>query len=168
MNVCFRNSGSKSWTWSPPTHACLHMNLVLSCTGSIIYPVLYPWLFYSKVLIQIPFPVHHWFSIFLMLWPFNTVPLLCCGDPPPKHKIISLLLHNCNFVAVMNHNINICGFLMVVGKPCEKVFWPPPKGSHPTGWKPLIYTEIRGTELVTQLLAAGNQTCTLLTQPRDI
>lgn len=30
----------------------------------------------------------------------------CCGDTP-HHKIISFLLHNCNFVAVMNHNINM-------------------------------------------------------------
>jgi hypothetical protein len=25
----------------------------------------------------------------------------------PNHKMISLLLHNCNFVTVMNHNVNI-------------------------------------------------------------
>jgi hypothetical protein len=30
----------------------------------------------------------------------------CCGDPP-NHKIISLLLHNCNFATAMNHNVNI-------------------------------------------------------------
>lgn len=34
----------------------------------------------------------------------NTVPH---GVVTPDHKIISLLLYNCNFATVMNHNINI-------------------------------------------------------------
>ena len=33
----------------------------------------------------------------------------CCGDPPPNHKIILLILHNCNFATVMNYNANIFG-----------------------------------------------------------
>jgi hypothetical protein len=28
------------------------------------------------------------------------------GDPPPTMKLFSLLLHNCNFAAVKNHNVN--------------------------------------------------------------
>ena len=36
-----------------------------------------------------------------MLHPFNTVSH-CCGDPKPE--IILLLLHNCNFVTLMNRN----------------------------------------------------------------
>jgi hypothetical protein len=44
------------------------------------------------------------FSASLKLQHFNT-------DPPvvmiPNHKIILLLLHNCNFATVMNHNVNI-------------------------------------------------------------
>ena len=43
--------------------------------------------------------LEQWFTI-LMLQPFNTV-------PHANYKIISLLLHNCNF-AVMNCNVNIC------------------------------------------------------------
>jgi hypothetical protein len=43
-----------------------------------------------------------------------------------KHKIILLLLHICNFAAVMNCSVNIgyAGYLR-----CD-----PPKGSRPTGW----------------------------------
>lgn len=48
--------------------------------------------------------VSKWFSIFLILSPFNTVPH---GVVTPDHKIISLLLYNCKFATVMNHNINI-------------------------------------------------------------
>ena len=44
-----------------------------------------------------------WFSTFL--WPFNPFPHFVV-TPHPQHKIISLLLHNCDFAAVMNHNIN--------------------------------------------------------------
>ena len=28
----------------------------------------------------------------------------CCGDPPTT-RLFSLLLHNCNFATVMNHNV---------------------------------------------------------------
>ena len=47
-----------------------------------------------------------WFSALLMLPPFNTVP----------H--ILLLLYNCNFAAVMNHDINIwyTGYLICITK----------------------------------------------------
>lgn len=44
-----------------------------------------------------------WFSAFLMLWPFNTVPQVVLT---PNHKVISLLLHNCNFATVVNRNVN--------------------------------------------------------------
>ena len=43
-----------------------------------------------------------WFSTFLMLQPFNTS---CCADP--NHKIIPLLLHDCNFATLTNRNANI-------------------------------------------------------------
>jgi hypothetical protein len=48
--------------------------------------------------------LEHWFSTFLMLWPFNivlhvvvtqTIKLFCC------------YFQNCNFATVMNYNINI-------------------------------------------------------------
>jgi hypothetical protein len=37
----------------------------------------------------------------------------------PTHKIIFVLLHNWNFAAVVNHDVNIC-FLMVLGEPLMK------------------------------------------------
>jgi hypothetical protein len=43
------------------------------------------------------------FSTFPMLWSFNTVLHVVVN---PNHKIILLLLYNCNF-AVMNRNVNI-------------------------------------------------------------
>jgi hypothetical protein len=39
-----------------------------------------------------------------MLWPFNTVPQVVVIL---NHTVISFLLHNCNFVTVMDHNVNI-------------------------------------------------------------
>ena len=45
-----------------------------------------------------------WLSTFLTLGSFNTVPHV---EVTNNQKIISLLFHNCNFVTVMNHNINI-------------------------------------------------------------
>jgi hypothetical protein len=60
------------------------------------------------------------FPTFLMLRPFDTVPHAVVT---PNHKIISLKLHNCNFAAVMNQNVNIC-FLTVLGDRCERVIWP--------------------------------------------
>lgn len=42
----------------------------------------------------------------------------CCGDP--HHRIISLLLHKCNF-AVMNYNVNIWHAGYLIRNPCERV-----------------------------------------------
>ena len=55
--------------------------------------------------------------MFLMLWLFNRAPHVVVT---PNHKIISLLLHNCSFATVMNHNVNIwyAGYL---------IYDPPPK-----------------------------------------
>jgi hypothetical protein len=47
-----------------------------------------------------------WFSTLLMLQPFNTVPYVVVT---PAIKLLSLLLHNCNFATVMNHNVNSFG-----------------------------------------------------------
>jgi len=58
-----------------------------------------------------------WFSNFLMLWPFNTVPYVVVN---PTIKLSLLLLHNCNFSTVMNHNLNIC-LQVVLGSPCKWV-----------------------------------------------
>jgi hypothetical protein len=35
---------------------------------------------------------------------FNTVPHVVVT---PNHKVIMLLLHNCNFATIMNHHVNI-------------------------------------------------------------
>ena len=45
-----------------------------------------------------------WFSTFLILWPFNTVPHVVVT---PNHKIILLRLYNCNFASGMNHKVTI-------------------------------------------------------------
>lgn len=52
-------------------------------------------------------PLQQWFSTFLTLGPFTTTPHAVVT---PKHKIILLLLRNCNFATVVNHNVNICVF----------------------------------------------------------
>lgn len=45
-------------------------------------------------------------STVLMLHLFNSVPHVC-GEPLPRnHKVILLLLPNCNVASVMNHNVN--------------------------------------------------------------
>jgi hypothetical protein len=48
-----------------------------------------------------------WFSAFLMLRPFNIAPHAVVTPPPPTITVFSLLLHDCNFATVMNHNVNI-------------------------------------------------------------
>ena len=52
-----------------------------------------------------------WVSTFLILQLLNTVSHVVVN---PNHKIISLLLHNCNFATVVNHNVNIlyAGYLI--------------------------------------------------------
>lgn len=35
----------------------------------------------------------------------GSLPSSCCGDP--NHEIISLLVDNCSFATLMNHNVNI-------------------------------------------------------------
>lgn len=52
-------------------------------------------------------PLEQWFSTLLILQPFNMVPHVV---GTPNHKIISSLLHNCGFAAVMNREANICVF----------------------------------------------------------
>lgn len=58
-------------------------------------------------------PLAWWFSTFLILIPFNTVPHVVVT---PDCKIL-LLLHNCNFATVMNHNANICYAGYLICKP---------------------------------------------------
>ena len=78
--------------------------------------------FYRKILESLVFPKEPWcldgetgelafpqalgqgFSAFLMLWPFSTV---LYAVVTLDHKVILLLLHNCNFTTVMNCNVNV-------------------------------------------------------------
>jgi hypothetical protein len=57
-----------------------------------------------QVYIQNNCILEQWLSTFLMLGPFNTVPHVVVT---PKHKMISILLHNYNFATVINYNVNI-------------------------------------------------------------
>ena len=52
-----------------------------------------------------------WVSTFLILQLLNTVSHVVVN---PNHKIISLLLHNCNFAAIINNNVTIsyAGYLI--------------------------------------------------------
>ena len=52
------------------------------------------------------FGLERWFSTFLILQAFNTVP----HGMKSNHKLFSLLLHNCNFATVMRHDENIYVF----------------------------------------------------------
>jgi hypothetical protein len=56
-------------------------------------------------------------STFLMLQPFNTVSYVVT---PPNHKLFSLLLCNCNFYTIINHNVNI-SVVSGLKQPCERV-----------------------------------------------
>lgn len=60
-----------------------------------------------------PDPLEQWFSVFLVLQPFSTVP---CVVVNPNRKLFLLLLPNYNLVTVMNCSVNIC-FHMVLGDP---------------------------------------------------
>jgi hypothetical protein len=75
-----------------------------------------------------------WLSTFLMLGPFNTVPPVVVT---PKHKIVLLQLHNCNFATFANLNVNIWYTGYMICNPCERLTWPP-KGLQPTCWEPLV------------------------------
>jgi hypothetical protein len=50
------------------------------------------------------FHLRQWFSAFLMLSPFDTVPQVVAT---PIIKLFLLLFHNYNFATVLNHNVNI-------------------------------------------------------------
>ena len=54
--------------------------------------------------------LEQWFLTFLVLQAFNIVPHVVVNPPPPTIKLFLLLLQNCNFATVMNHNVNICVF----------------------------------------------------------
>lgn len=63
-----------------------------------------------------------WFSPFPMLCPFNVVVAL-------DHKIMLLLLRNCHFATVMNHNVLYESSVLVDS--CEKVCWTALRGQNP-------------------------------------
>jgi hypothetical protein len=47
----------------------------------------------------------------------------------PNHNVTFLLLHNCNSITLMNHNVSIFGDSGLS------------KGSRPTGWEPPFYID---------------------------
>ena len=57
-------------------------------------------------------------QIFLMLQPFHTLPYVLVN---PNQKMILLLHHNCNFVAVMNCNVNVSEVGYILYDPYERV-----------------------------------------------
>ena len=59
-----------------------------------------------------------WFSTFLILRPFNTVPCVVV-TPPPTLEFFLLVCHECNFATVVNWK-----YLMVLSGPCERVICP--------------------------------------------
>lgn len=59
----------------------------------------------------------------------------CCGDPY-KYIIVSLLLHNCSFAAVMNCNVNV-RYTRYLRIHRERIVIP--KGLHPMSWELLLY-----------------------------
>lgn len=48
--------------------------------------------------------LNQWFLTFLLLWPFHIVFHVVIA---PNHKVTWFILHNCNFVTLMSHNLNI-------------------------------------------------------------
>lgn len=74
-------------------------------------------------------PFSFFITQFLRLW----------WPSPFHHKIISLLLHNCNFGMARNCNINIWYVVYLIYDPCERVLWPT-MGSQHTGCKLLLHS----------------------------
>jgi hypothetical protein len=70
-----------------------------------------------------------------MLRPF--IQFLVLWWPPPTIKVFLLLLHNCTYVPVMNHNVNIWYTGYLIYDPRERVLRPP-KRLRPTSWEPLV------------------------------
>lgn len=69
----------------------------------------------GKKEISLYYNLNQCLSTFLMPQHFNTVP--CDGVT----SNITLQLHNCNLTNVMNNNVNVCGFQMVLDDPCKRV-----------------------------------------------
>lgn len=59
---------------------------------------------------------------FLMLKPFTLVPHAVVTF---HHKIILLLVHNCNFATVINHNVYILYVAYLICHPCERLVQTP-------------------------------------------
>lgn len=53
---------------------------------------------------ELRIPLVQWFSTFLLLQSFDTGPLVAVTN---NLKLFSSLLHNCNFVTVLNHNVTV-------------------------------------------------------------
>ena len=73
-----------------------------------------------------------------MLQAFNIFPHVVVN---PNHKLILLLLCNCHFSTVMNHNVNIWYAEHQLYDPCERVVQLP-KGSQLTVYEPLSQVNV--------------------------
>ena len=86
----------------------------------------------TAFLIQSPnvfhIPLNHWFSGFLMLQLFNTIPHVVVT---PTINLLLFLHHHCNF-AIMNHKVNIWYLNLLKG------FFDTPNRSWPIGWELLL------------------------------
>ena len=71
---------------------------------------------------RLSLPIEQWFSMVLMLQPLSIV---YCVVVTSNHKIISLLLHNCDFCYYYELYCKYLLIRMVSGNPCERVAWPP-------------------------------------------
>ena len=79
------------------------------------------WLFYFTFFLHLSsIPPWQWFSAFLTLWLFNTVPHVAVI---PDHKIILLMLHTCSFATVLNLRVNICYAGYLICNPCQTTGW---------------------------------------------
>jgi len=74
----------------------------------------------------IEYSLVQWLSTFVVLRPYNTVPHV---SVTPHHKIIALLLHNCNFVTVTSCNVPVWH---------SAYCYVAPKESWNTGWELLL------------------------------
>jgi hypothetical protein len=110
--------------------------LLFQCFGYSFY-----WEYYFLYISDFFYVFHlqnQWFSTFLMLQAFNIFPHVVVN---PNHKLILLLLCNCHFSTVMNHNVNIWYAEHQLYDPCERVVQLP-KGSQLTVYEPLSQVNV--------------------------
>lgn len=136
LNFKWQVGGRKSWEWHKvfwtlKLSSVTHLPILPNCRqwGSSIQSVRA----YGAILTQTTTAYYHlrnwvshtkprtqWFSTFLMLQPFKTVPPVVVKPQPWNYFVATF---KCNFDTVMNHNINIwyAGYLICL---TPKESWP--------------------------------------------